>query len=308
MTNLTNNSGGNNSTPKPKPEPEPIYKKALNKSFNVGLAGYGAMTFQVGSLMWLRTTMNYQFKNGGGTIQTLKSLYREGGIPRFYRGVSFALINAPLSRFGDTAANMTAMTYLEDSDLNKAQKTFIGSLGAGIWRLTIIPVDSFKSHLQVHGSEGMSILRNKIKTNGISTLYNGSSAAFSGTVIGHFPWFYTYNYLQDNMPYKSTDSSILSFLRSGSIGFLSSATSDIVSNSVRVLKISKQTNENNHSYTRIIKDIVKKDNITGLFFRGLQTKLLLNGIQGFVFVVVFDRLKEFLGVNTNTNTNINSKK
>ena len=76
--------------------PEPIYMKALNRSFNVGLAGYGAMTFQVGSLMWLRTTMNYQFKNGGGTFQTLKSLYREGGVPRFYRGVSFALINAPL--------------------------------------------------------------------------------------------------------------------------------------------------------------------------------------------------------------------
>ena len=54
---------------------------------------------------------------------------------------------------------------------------------------------------------------------------------------------------------------MVSFLRSGSIGFLSSATSDIVSGGVRVLKISKQTNENNHSYTRIIKDIVKKDNI-----------------------------------------------
>ena len=69
--------------------------KALNRSFNVGLAGYGAMTFQVGSLMWLRTTMNYQFKNGGGTIQTLKTLYKEGGAPRFYRGVS-ALINVHL--------------------------------------------------------------------------------------------------------------------------------------------------------------------------------------------------------------------
>ena len=294
MTKLTNNSDEKNLVE------EPIYMKALNRSFNVGLAGYGAMTFQVGSLMWLRTTMNYQFKNGGGTVQTLKTLYKEGGIPRFYRGVSFALINAPLSRFGDTAANMTAMTYLEDSNLNKAQKTFIGSLGAGLWRLTIIPVDAFKSHLQVHGKDGMSILRNKIKTNGISTLYNGSSAAFSGTVIGHFPWFYTYNYLQDNMPYKNTDSSVVSFFRSGSIGFLSSATSDIVSNSVRVLKISKQTSENNYSYTRIIKDIIKKDNVSGLFFRGLQTKLLLNGIQGFVFVVVFDKLKEFLGVHTNT--------
>ena len=129
----------------------------------------------------------------------------------FYRGVSFALINAPLSRFGDTAANMTALTCLEDSSLNKAQKTFVGSLGAGLWRLTVIPVDAFKSHLQVHGKDGMKILKGKIKTNGFKTLYNGSSAAFSGTVVGHFPWFYTYNYLQENAPYKNTDSSIISF-------------------------------------------------------------------------------------------------
>lgn len=297
MNKNTSNKTPSASVSELKPTSNEILNKALNKSFNVGMAGYGAMAFQVGSLMWLRTTMNYQFKNGGGTINTLKKLYAEGGIPRFYRGVGFALINAPLSRFGDTAANMTAMTYLEDSKLNKAQKTFIGSLCAGAWRLTIIPVDSFKSHLQVHGSQGLNMLLSKIKQNGVKTLYNGSSAAFTGTVVGHFPWFYTYNYLQDSLPYKNTDSNVVSFFRSGSIGFMSSATSDIVSNSVRVLKISKQTNENNHSYTRIVKDIVKKDNISGLFLRGLQTKLLLNGIQGFVFVVVFDRLKEYLGVN-----------
>ena len=273
-----------------------ILHKALNKSFNVGLAGYGAMTFQVGSLMWLRTAMNYQFKNGGGTIDTIRKLYSEGGIPRFYRGVGFALINAPLSRFGDTAANMTAMTYLEDSDLNKAQKTFIGSIGAGFWRLTIIPVDSFKSHMQVHGKDGLQMLKNKIKQNGYRSLYSGSTASFTGTVVGHFPWFYTYNYLQENAPYKQTDSYSLSFLRSGTIGFLSSASSDIISNSVRVLKISKQTAETSDSYGKIVKDIVKKDNISGLFFRGLQTKLMLNGIQGFVFVVIFDQIKKAMDI------------
>ena len=280
--------------------PTEIIKHSLQKSFNVGIAGYGAMTFQVGSLMWLRTTINYQFKNGGGTFDTIKTLYGEGGIPRFYRGVGFALIHAPLSRFGDTTANMLAMTALENTELNKAQKTFVGSLGAGLWRFAIIPVDSFKSHLQVHGVDGLSIIKKKIRVNGISTLYSGASASISGTIIGHFPWFYTYNYLQDVAPYKNTESNIVSFLRSGSIGFLSSATSDIVSNSVRVLKIAKQTDENNHSYSRIIKDIVKQDSITGLFFRGLKTKLLLNGIQGFVFVIVFDKLKQILNNSSST--------
>lgn len=271
-----------------------IFNKAFNKSVNVGLAGYGAMTFQVGSLMWLRTTMNYQFKNGGTTLNTIKKLYTDGGIRRFYRGVGFALINAPISRFGDTAANMAANTYLENYDMGQVEKTFIGSIGAGLWRIGIIPVDSFKSHLQVHGKPGLDILKNKIKINGISTLWNGCSASFTGTVIGHFPWFYTYNYLQLNAPYKEDQSNLIQFARSGSIGFLSSAASDIVSNSVRVVKISKQTNESKASYSKVINDIIKKDNVSGLFLRGLKTKMLLNGIQGFVFVIIFDKLKQFL--------------
>ena len=56
--------------------------------------------------------------------------------------------------------------------------------------------------MQVHGREGLKILKDKIKTNGYKSLYNGSAASFSGTVIGHFPWFYTYNYLQKNMPHQ----------------------------------------------------------------------------------------------------------
>ena len=266
-----------------------IISKSLNKAFKGGISGATAMVCQVGSLMWLRTTMNHQFKNGGGTVQTLKTLYKEGGIPRFYRGVSFALINAPLSRFGDTAANMTAMTYLEDSNLNKAQKTFIGSLGAGLWRLTVIPVDAFKSHLQVHGKDGMSILRNKIKTNGISTLYNGSSAAFSGTVIGHFPWFFTYNYLNEQIPQQEGYKKLL---RSAVIGFSSSSISDICSNSLRVIKTNRQTSSSSISYVKLVKNIVENDSLLSLFTRGLKTKIITNGIQGMCFTVMFDYLRK----------------
>jgi hypothetical protein len=35
------------------------------KAIKSGTAGASAMAIQVLSLMWMRTTMNYQFKNGG---------------------------------------------------------------------------------------------------------------------------------------------------------------------------------------------------------------------------------------------------
>ena len=46
-----------------------------------------SMCVQVLGLMWLRTTMNYQYANGLSTKQALKTLYAEGGIPRFYKGL-----------------------------------------------------------------------------------------------------------------------------------------------------------------------------------------------------------------------------
>jgi len=65
-----------------------------------------ASIFQVLSLMWLRTCMNYQYRYGGTLLSSLRILYAEGGIPRLYQGLPFALIQGPLTRFGDTAANV----------------------------------------------------------------------------------------------------------------------------------------------------------------------------------------------------------
>lgn len=39
-----------------------------------------------------------QYKNGGSTQEALQTLWEEGRIPRLYRGVSFALVQGPLSR------------------------------------------------------------------------------------------------------------------------------------------------------------------------------------------------------------------
>lgn len=40
--------------------------------------------------------------------EALRHLYKEGGVVRFYRGLGPALLQGPLSRFGDTAANAGA--------------------------------------------------------------------------------------------------------------------------------------------------------------------------------------------------------
>lgn len=37
--------------------------------------------------------------------QAVRTLYKQGGIPRFYHGFIPALVQAPVARFGDTAAN-----------------------------------------------------------------------------------------------------------------------------------------------------------------------------------------------------------
>ena len=59
----------------------------LNKAFISGISGSGAMAVQVCTLMWLRTTMNYQYRYGGTIRETLSTLYSQGGILRFYRGI-----------------------------------------------------------------------------------------------------------------------------------------------------------------------------------------------------------------------------
>jgi hypothetical protein len=62
-----------------------------------------AMVVQVMSLMWMRTTINYQYRHGGTMTHTMRTLYAQGGIFRFYQGVMPALIQV---RSPSPASNM----------------------------------------------------------------------------------------------------------------------------------------------------------------------------------------------------------
>lgn len=78
-------------------------------------------------------------------------------------------------------------------------------------------------------------------------------------------------------------------------GVASSAVSDTVSNSLRVIKTVKQTNtDGSLSYVDCVKNIIAKDGLKGLFGRGLSTRLLTNMLQSMVFSVGWKAIEEEL--------------
>lgn len=73
----------------------------------------------------------------------------QGGVLRFYRGIAPALLQGPLSRFGDTAANVGVLTLLDANDntrdLPVSVKTLGASLGAAVWRIFLMPLDTVRN-------------------------------------------------------------------------------------------------------------------------------------------------------------------
>merc|ERR1719440_2002816 len=140
---------------------ENVLLMSLAKAWRTGSAGFIAGTMQVMAFMWLRTTMNYQVKNGGSFLETLKKLWAEGGLARLYRGLlPWAIFQAPLSRFGDTAANELVISVCSQllPQVPVSVSTFGASMAGACWRIAITPVDTCKTILQTDGSKGWQML------------------------------------------------------------------------------------------------------------------------------------------------------
>ena len=137
--------------------------------------------------------------------------------------------------------------------------------------------------MQVEGKNGLPALGAKVRAGGPTVLYHGALAASAATFAGHYPWFATYNYLNAKLPqYEELHKKLM---RSAVIGFCASAISDSVSNSIRVVKTTKQTATVPMTYPQVLKSVLATDGVLGLMGRGLKTKILANGLQGLLFSV-----------------------
>jgi hypothetical protein len=266
-----------------------VLSNALHRALSGGISGSIAMTLQVVTLMWLRTTMNYQYRYGKSMSQSFKILYAEGGVRRFYKGLLPALIQGPLSRFGDTAANTGVLEFFSEhpqlQELPVGVKTATASIMAGSFRIFLMPVDTIKTTLQVEGAKGLPILLAKARKAGPQVFYYGALASATATFAGHFPWFFTYNFLDSRLPKQQEK--LKKLARNALMGFTSSVVSDTISNSIRVVKTYRQTAKDPISYLGTIKAIIHEDGYIGLFGRGLKTRILTNGMQGLMFSVLW---------------------
>ncbi|KAF8804147.1 mitochondrial carrier [Phlegmacium glaucopus] len=247
------------------------------------------MVLQVLTLMPLRTVMNYQYRYGTTTTEAIHTLYEDGGWTRYYQGLTAALVQGPVSRFGDTAANAGILALLQSNTYMKQLplliQTIFASLAAAAFRMILTPVDTVKTTLQTQGRSGMQILRARVKMYGIGSLWYGALATAAATFVGHYPWFGTYNYLEHNLPIAHTV--FLNLIRRAFIGFVASVISDSVSNSLRVVKTYRQVNETRIGYIAAAQAVITVDGISGLFGRGLKTRILANGLQGVMFSVLW---------------------
>jgi hypothetical protein len=118
------------------------------------------------------------------------------------------------------------------------------------------------------------------------------SCAYSLTSLIDYihSWFFTYNYLSEAIPKRETQLGELG--RRAILGFCSSAVSDTCSNSIRVLKVYKQSHPEQLSYPEVLRRVLAESGVSGLFFRGLETKILANGLQGILFSILWKQFEE----------------
>mmetsp|Transcript_46743 Transcript_46743/g.148295 ORF Transcript_46743/g.148295 Transcript_46743/m.148295 type:complete len:170 (+) Transcript_46743:718-1227(+) len=117
-----------------------------------------------------------------------------------------------------------------------------------------------------------------------------SSAPCGCGQVGGYPWFLTFNALDELLP-RAEPAGPRLLLRSATLGVCAAAVSDCLSNSIRVVKTTRQTAEAPLSYEEAAELVLRQDGLRGLLCRGLGTRLLANIVQAALFTVIWKQLE-----------------
>jgi len=272
-------------------------RKSTNAAIRGGLSGTLAMTAQVLSFMWLHTTIRYQYQYGSTMKESFLILYRQGGMARLYQGLPCALLNGPLIRFGSTAANSGTLAAFDTPTLRTvpiAVKTFCATTLFVVWRVFLMPVDFLQTVFQVRGKRAVSTLKSEYRIFGPKMFWRGSVGIGTNSFIGTYSWFGTFNALQASVNrYRSSETPIATkTLQNGLCGLTAAFASSICTNGIDVLKTHRQTGGGKTTYLTALRKIRETETFGQFWCRGLRPRLALDGIQGFVFSMLWKFFEE----------------
>lgn len=255
---------------------------------------------------WLRTISHYQQVKGGSLWQAASELWQQGvdsgsafPVLRFYQGVGPALVQGPLCRFGDTAANEGVLALTAHTRAPLVLRTALGTLAACLWRALLTPLDTVKLLLEVEGLRpGLALLRRRVADHGLGTVFAGATGVGVTAAASHLPWFWVNNFLQARLPPVAApapgggSTRTKELWRQAFIGFVATLFSDICANPMRVLKATVQTSAVPLTYAAAMAAIIEADGPTALFTRGLVAKIMANAAQGVAFSVFWKLLMD----------------
>jgi len=109
----------------------------------------------------------------------------------------------------------------------------------------------------------------------------------------NYPWYLTFNTLDETLPLAPADDFALKLCRAAVLGISAACVSDTVSNSIRVLKVKRQTSPTTISYQEAARSVIEQDGWRGLFGRGLTTRLGTNALQAALFTICWKLLEDY---------------
>ena len=244
-----------------------------------GFAGGIAGGIQLSSLYWLRTIIKYQYVYPHNLAITSRYLWHDTDKLRLFRGFIPNFSKVFLGKIGEASLIKTFHPQ-EKSDI--FYNTIITSSIITCWKTLMMPLDTVGNSYQVNGKGANQIIKNRIQQQGFITLWSGTGVYLNISFINYTIWIYTYHNLNQSLPQQINQD-----MRNGLIGLSATFLSDIVINPLRVIKTNIQSHTEKKKYRELYVEIFKKSQD---YFRGLQTKMLFNCLNGALYVILWKRL------------------
>lgn len=234
----------------------------------------------------LRTVVKIQYVEGLTITDSIKKLYKQNKLIRFYDGVKPTLFRVGFGRCLEAGS----YSYFNNNSSKQFNNIIEVSTIATISKLLLTPLDTMSNSYQVNGKKlGKKYLIIKYNNQGIKSLYYGLVPNLLISFIGHYIWFSSFSYLN----YNIKDEIINNNIKNGLIGFSSSIVSDIVINPIRIIKTIKQSEKKNTSYLEIIENTFY-NKINKNIFRGMYLRTFINAFNSSIYVILWKKIESSL--------------